>query len=76
LTIQKVQERKEGGVDAPDVQLLVVRGRQNARGRADAIIAVVHQMSMKLVINVFMGDFILHELYFGFLVFLKHVTDN
>ncbi|KAJ7236765.1 hypothetical protein C8J57DRAFT_1247515 [Mycena rebaudengoi] len=51
LDNSKVQERKEGGVDAPDVRLLVVRGRQNARGKADAIIAVVHQMSMKLVIK-------------------------
>jgi hypothetical protein len=62
LAIWKVQARKEGGVDVPDVQLLIVRERQNARGKVVAIVAVVHQTSMKLVINVSMGDFILHEL--------------
>jgi hypothetical protein len=76
LTTQKVQVRKEGGVDVPDVQLLVVQRQQNVRGKEDVIVAVVHQMCMKLVINDSMGDFILHELYFGSLVFSKHVMDD
>jgi hypothetical protein len=60
FTTRKVLARKDGGVDVPDAQLLVVRGQQNARGKVDAIIVVVHQTGMKLVINISMGDFILY----------------
>ncbi|KAJ7844802.1 hypothetical protein B0H13DRAFT_1908704 [Mycena leptocephala] len=72
FTTRKVLARKDGGVDVPDAQLLVVRGQQNARGKVDAIIAVVNQTGMKLVINISMGDFILHELYSDYLVFSQH----
>jgi hypothetical protein len=77
LRPRKVQARKEGDADVLNAQLLVVQRQQNAKGKVDAIVAVAHQMHMKLVINISMADLICHEQYFGSPVFSKHVrTDN